>query len=235
MKILKKLTLMGLLLSGLGAMAQSFTSEDVNPLNKATASEDLLEMHGTIRNNSGVDKKVLVKLITEEIMPCHETYFCWALCYSPAVKQSPPNDFIIVKKNDTSKSFKSYIVIDNCVGTGKLVYSFYDKDNPSDSVLVTFNYQIDSLETGIKTNDKNKNILSIQPNPSNGRTTINTNLGVNEIYLFDISGRMVNKNFANPSATKHFIDTESLLQGLYLVRVKSKNVFSNPQKLYVVK
>ncbi|RLD85347.1 MAG: hypothetical protein DRJ07_03220 [Bacteroidetes bacterium] len=73
--------------------------------------------------------------------------------------------------------------------------------------------------------NKTEQIL-IYPNPTNGNNinlNINSNFGLKEISVFDIRGQFIINKLINNKNKKINIDTESLRNGVYLIKLRGKN------------
>jgi hypothetical protein len=62
-----------------------------------------------------------------------------------------------------------------------------------------------------------KNNFSLYPNPVKDRLYIQSSLVVEQVSIYDISGRLL-KQFVNPAS---FVDTDDLAAGIYIVKIKT--------------
>ena|ERR1700757_2010875 len=85
---------------------------------------------------------------------------------------------------------------------------------------------------GIEKTNNNNLQIDVNPNPSNGVFTIETNVNEKQmVFIFDVNGKLVFNQFINGNAT---IDARSLNAGVYSLNVVS-NQGSTTKKLVVVK
>jgi hypothetical protein len=116
-------------------------------------------------------------------------------------------------------------------GTITITYSYTDANNCTNTITQTI------IDTTCSTTSINQitginNQLSIYPNPSNGRFTIETNSNINQtIQLYDVNGQMVLSQTINGKATT--IDATSLNEGVYNISIISNEGVVNKRVVIV--
>jgi hypothetical protein len=96
-----------------------------------------------------------------------------------------------------------------------------------DSVRLTTN-----LTEGIEKTTNNNLQIDVNPNPSSGKFTIETNVAEKQmVFIFDVDGKLVFNQFIKGQA---IIDARSLNAGVYSLNVVS-NQGSVTKKLVIVK
>src|SRR6185369_11299523 len=127
----------------------------------------LLAATATVVNNGSNAVYVRVARMSSNLVPGHQTYFCWVACYAPTTSVSP--DSILLAPGASTSVFTSDITPRGSAGNSSVTYCFFDS-NPSDSTFVTFNYTFIST-VGI--NEPAKPVITnAYPNPADAFTSI---------------------------------------------------------------
>jgi len=142
--------------------AQSLILE--NPVSSSFGSPDDFEMavRTNVKNVSSTTKQVLVK--SQVISKPENTinFFCWELCYGPAVVVAPTS--LTLEPNQSVNNFHGYYRPQGMAGIASIVYTFYDQENPSDSVQ--FVVQFNASAAGISSVAAPAVNVSVYPNPA---------------------------------------------------------------------
>ncbi len=173
---------------------------------------DLIEAHVTLINTSSSSIESKVKRIDKTIPAGHVTYFCYQICYSDAVEDSP--DPVAIAAGDSTEKFKSYFDPLGTAGNGQVVYSFYNAANPSDSVILPISYSATDGTAGIK--NINYSVLSAYPNPASSIVHIAFPAGQQSIIrMYDVTGKLVAQQQLESGILAHSIATTHLKNGVY--------------------
>ncbi len=124
--------------------------------------------------------------------------------------------------DDSGNRLTRYIVN---IKTDTLQYNEQDS-----TLLITQNIDMqNNTQTNI-TNTVDNTQISLYPNPATDFLNINiiNSLGTNEINLFTINGKLLQKQTTNNSNSK--IDLTNLSPGTYIIRIKSGN-YNYQQKI----
>lgn len=156
-----------------GALAQSFTLDNVTYTVTAPASQELLEAHVELINNSSSNKNVHVARTPITLVAGSENNFCWGTnCYPPNVSVSTNPEEI--NATGLNESFKGDYYPNGNIGTSTIKYCFYDASNISDSVCVNIRYS--ALDpNSVKKNNKSEEkgfLNNAYPNPANTFATV---------------------------------------------------------------
>ena len=151
----------------------------------------------------------------------HIHTFCWAgLCYAPNTVTAPNTvqiDGGTVHENDFSGHINPY----GNVGTSTIAYTFFDVNNPNDSVQVVVQF----LAGTVGVTDLNKEDLEVStyPNPATDVLNFNINTELNEVVtyeLLNITGSIVRSEDAQSNNAK--FNVSDLAEGLYIFRVSTE-------------
>ena len=186
-------------------------AEEVDGILCATA-----ETCTILENKSDVDKVVVCKRDILLSVDGMETFFCWSTCNSSSV--SIDERSVSANTKTEAWDFTTHYAAPLVAGTSRVRYTFYDKENPSDAISVTFEYITPpDLHTPVHLGAIS---LSIYPNPTMDYLTVATNdlpLKQAAIVLFDATGRLLKTQSLTSSATK--IDVNYLEQGIYYLQI----------------
>nr|WP_294861183.1 T9SS-dependent M36 family metallopeptidase [uncultured Fluviicola sp.] len=97
-----------------------------------------------------------------------------------------------------------------------------DSDDRNDQVEA---FDVDpSCNPGLGLNENKTAQIQVYPNPSNGKLTVkNSNSGIQQIELVDLSGKTVYTKAVENDNYEIAIDISSLKKGLYLMKVQTQN------------
>ncbi|MGB9702705.1 MAG: T9SS type A sorting domain-containing protein [Candidatus Kapaibacteriota bacterium] len=183
-----------------------------------------------VQNTSFADLNVKVKVKVLEITEGHSFDVCWAGgCLPPAKEDWDKSPSDVIKGGATlpTNAFYSHYypysgASDPKPGTGKLVYTFYDADNPSDNASVTVSFKYYSGSGIIELPQTNS--LSINLNEQN---TLEIKLNQNDNYtisIYDTRGNMMLTSTFNSDKN---IDLNNFSNGAYvfsIINSESKKV-----------
>ncbi|MGB3841667.1 MAG: T9SS type A sorting domain-containing protein [Bacteroidales bacterium] len=165
-----------------------------------------------IENISNTDKNVKVKKNEILIVPGSENTFCWGMCYTSSVYIS--TKYITIQAHTTNNAdfYGEYYPKGN-LGTSIIMYTFFDINNPDDSVSVVAFY----IATPVNTENFDLcNNYSLYPNPSSGKIYLKKSF-TNEaiITIYNPYGIKVYESLIENNE----IDISMLSDGLYIYRI----------------
>ncbi len=239
----KYLPLVLLSMIALSSSAQSLIIKDING-NVVTNSEIAIRVHPSVdteshsfevTNTSNLGISVNSVRYENDCSAGSGEFYCWSLCLGakecgsefvrgmPFAQYINPNSVSPVPLlTDFQPSFNSEE--DGLEGTASYTYVLFDDNNPSDSVYVTLNYDID-YAVGI--NEINENAISnIYPNPAQNRIqfNLNTNIALAQFEIYSMVGQRVKQvNIENAQGIIR-IDIDELVPGVYFLSEKSSSV-----------
>jgi len=129
--------------------------------------------------------------------------------------------------NDLNNITKFSILGKNREALGSSIFNLGDINNDSYSDFIigavyypyngaAYMFNGSNIIENIKSNDYN---FEIYPNPSNGIININTDIDINNITVYDLTGKIV-EHLNNFTTT---IDLSNLKTGIYIIKFQSKN------------
>jgi len=149
--------------------------------------------------------------------------------YSPNVYQGQIDFYLADFRSDNSS--EDYIADDwqwvdlSALGeVTRLEFTLSSSDNgtwgmntPAYFVMDNLNYQIP--ESAVKTKET---IATVYPNPFSSELNIQLKNGADEIYLYDLTGKLVRKIFPSGKSLT-FSGLDHLKSGVYFLKIRSKN------------
>ncbi|GIV42059.1 MAG: hypothetical protein KatS3mg034_1369 [Vicingaceae bacterium] len=195
------------------------------------ASASVMVEHFKLKNNSSSKKFVSVKRYEISVQPNTQNYFCWSVCYLPVNAGQYPyfedNGVIEVLSNAVEDTtLDCYYKPQNVNGSSYFRYVFFDRQNPGDSVQ--FFVKFATWATNIQ--DQKNNGITIYPTNTNGSIFIENSLGIRQVLIFDLTGKMVHsQNFSYESKVN--LDLTHLPSSLYFVRVIDANGTATARKI----
>lgn len=180
--------------------------------------------------SSSMDIKVSMDNLNAD--PNHITYFCWGIiCYPPTVTVS--TDPVSMAPGDTATSFIGYLNPAGYAGVSQVTYNFFDVADESDSVSVTFLYDI---TTGIDELSNKIDISQAYPNPANNITKISYDLKSaqnGKLVFYNLLGSVVKEINLTDSKSTLILSTNGFESGIYYYSILSNGKSSPARKLIV--
>jgi len=168
-----------------------------------------------VKNSNSKAIAVWVKKTELQIVPGSENYFCWAQCYLPSTYVSP--DSILIKGNGVAVDFSGDYDSQGNVGASYIMYTFFDKNNPTDSVAFVVKYLAGS-GVGIEETTPQAEVSNLFPNPAKNIVSINYDLkGATNarLEIRNILGSVVKVVEINESKGTVKVDVSDLTNGVY--------------------
>jgi len=234
MQIMKKilLTLTALISFNFGN-SQSLKLNTQDTLIVVGASTDFeLIADIDVENNSVDQLAVDVKRTVLSSPPQFSNYFCWTACYLPDVDTSlaPLN----IGAYDINSAFSGHIRPNGTLGVAEILYTFFDSNNPNDSVSVLVIYNV----TPVGIEDLNSTtVTNFFPNPSS--SSINISYNSNDfntgasISIFDLAGKEIHSSLLNLNLNNVIIDISAFQNGIYFYSVSNSKINSERKKFIV--
>lgn len=174
--------------------------------------EDLLLDFAKVKNTESVSVTVSVKKLQKNHPAGWQTAFCADVCYSTAEDSIgftiPPYDSLL---------FSLDFYTDAIPDSGSVKVGFRNLNKPNNSYVVRFRASTLPADVSLEEQFLRKTPL-VSPNPAQSFITVNSNENEYIITLHDVSGKTVlqSKNVSQ-------IDVSNLSNGVYQVRITSKN------------
>ena len=125
----------------------------------------------------------------------------------------------------------NWLAIGNFYTDGNTDIEILNDDNNCTSFYYIENICVGSSEEDCyyllnSSQNESESLLKIYPNPANQIININGNQIIEKVEIFDIHGKLI-KNFSLLNSENRSINISSLVTGIYILRIHSKNHFSN--------
>jgi hypothetical protein len=215
--------------------AQSFVINSPNPtIVVGSADADELATGIDIMNISLEQKVVKVRRTVLISIDSTSNYFCFGpSCYTAIVSVSS-NPRTINGNSTVDTTFSSHFKPNGQSGVSEIQYTFFDVNDPQDSVNVVVRYEI--APVGIS---KISTIASLNafPNPADDKVTLSfTRSSLNEnatIELYNMLGAKVYSQKVDGMDGTISISTENLKAGLYFYSLNEGGKISRPGRLTI--
>ena len=223
--------LMFCLFSGTELMAQSSLNE-IDATYLITGNATLQHANVKIINTGTSTLDIKVSMDNLNANPNHVTYFCWGIiCYPPSITVS--TDAVSMAPGDTATSFIGYLNPAGYAGQSRVTYNFFDVANESDSVSVTFVYDI---TTGIEEVSNKIDVSQAYPNPANNLTKISYDLKSGQqgkLVFYNLLGSVVKEVNLTDSNGTLILSTNGFASGIYYYSIIANGKTSPARKLIV--
>ncbi len=179
---------------------------------QGTVPNGIVYFYAHVQNTSGQSIQTLVckQVVSENGL--NGNSFCYGShCYGS--DSDTANFPVTINAGDIDSSFDASIIIASA-GVSQIIYTFWDKNNTSDKVSVTVNYDI---TTSIELNNLQTNYLS-KPYPTPAIDFINFDYYIDspaKISIYDITGKKVLNNTLYPTQNKVVLPIKNFKSGIY--------------------
>ena len=187
-----------------------------------TGTPDTLEMTTwlTIRNDAATEKQIQAKKAEVSMAPGAACSLCWAgYCYPAEIFQT---DYPLILASGASEtSCFAHFITGSTVGTSIVRWTYFDKDDPEDSVSVVIHYILYPMGIG---NPGTNGRVVVSPNPADGAVFFRLTAPVPTtctISLCTLSGQVVLEEKVRVSAGSLRIGTSELPGGIYIYSLHS--------------
>lgn len=215
---MKKLYLLGFIFLPFLIKAQSIQVLNAQA-NQNSDGSTTVESHADVKNNSSTEKIVRVERVATNLTSGHVTYFCWDECFPPSGAISG-NDTLAA--GATTNIFISYLIPNSITGISTVTYKYFDVNNPNDSTIQQFSYNV-SATTSVEKTVLAKSISEISaayPNPASQYTRIDYDLSTSaresSIKFYNILGSEIRKIDLQGRQGSVSIDLDNMSEGMYL-------------------
>ncbi len=191
--------------------------------------------HITIKNVSSQEVVVKCRKIEIEVLANTSNTFCWGLCYAPSVFLSPLT--ITIAPGDTTQEFSGHYMPGGNEGITKMGYSFFDIDNPNDSIYFYVNYN-GTYSVGIEDQiAETAYVSNPYPNPANSMVNFDYQLPAGtieaKIKVHNLLGAKVKELNISGMEGKVTINVDDLNDGIYFYSVNIDNVVVETKRLVI--
>lgn len=173
-----------------------------------------------VENTSSANIDTYVQRYEIDVFAGTVNTFCWAgLCYPPFVGLSP-SGVVIDGGTVYEADFSGHLNPNGTEAISKIGYTFFDFNNPNDSVHVIVNYA--TIPTSVGELNSEEIEVSTYPNPASDVLNLNLNSNINTEITFEllsITGATVRSEVSQQNNVK--FNVSDLAEGLYLYRVST--------------
>jgi hypothetical protein len=194
--------------------------------------------HASVKNNAAYNIEVRVKRYYD---PGNDLVsrnaICWGMCFDETVDVSP---FAITIANGATNTndFNGHVYPpqDTVARTGQVTYTFYDENNPSDSVSMTVTY-VTTATFSVYEQEAQKISFKVYPNPAKDVVWIdmqnikssNVSIVVNDV----IGNNILEKNIRN-YGNREQIDIGGLRAGFYFFSMYDNGKLIGTKRIQVI-
>ncbi|MFM2207240.1 MAG: hypothetical protein RL213_1215 [Bacteroidota bacterium] len=229
---MKKSLLSALLIvtGAIGTYAQSFQATSPGTSLSGPANV-LMSAHATVTNTSGGSIFTKVKRIQNDTAAGHNSYFCWGgACFPASTAISP--FYITLNPGDVDTTLQVKLDPMGHPGVSTVTYCFYDKDNASDSVCITYEFTAQPVSV----EELSGSLLApASPNPADPYTVIGyQTLSRNaKLVISNLLGAVVREIPLSDRQNSVVVNTEDLNTGVYLYSLQQDGKQTATRKLVV--
>ena len=176
-----------------------------------------LVAHAVVTNNTSESMGVKVRRQRLVMQEGTVSLFCWGLCFPPPTEESPDPRVIGAGESSADEEFSGHYLPKNIFGTSIVEYEFFNMNDESINVKMVVKYNATAIGIG----DKAKIEIAMFPNPTSGRLSIESEVSIKQIVVFDLSGKNVFS--LKPDKNKLQINLGFLTSGIYLISIETEN------------
>lgn len=173
-----------------------------------------------VTNTSSSSLDVKVKKIEMFTIPGSENFLCWDLCYPPNVFTS--SNFLSINSNEKNTNFYGEYESNGEAGKSRIMYVFFDVNNPSDSSWAVVEYHTGSSVAYSNIN-KEETKVNAFPNPTNGIINFEYDLESDfesaNILISNVLGEMIEEKQILNTEGKLVLDLSNYESGIYFYTI----------------
>ena len=181
----------------------------------------LISEHIYVQNISSQAINVAAKKTELSVTPNTINYYCWVNCYPSSIFYSL--DTLNMPAGHTETSFTCDYEAEGHIGVSFIRYTFWNTDNPNDSISFVAHYRVGPSDVNINTSELPESAFSkAYPNPTKSAFFIDydlTNIESAEIELLNVVGSVVRKQIITGLSGKIRMDVSDLDNGIYFYNI----------------
>jgi hypothetical protein len=188
--------------------------------------------HARITNTGGGQLDVKVIRTQKDTAAGHDSFFCWGgACFPTTTNESPFS--ITMNPGDFDSTLEAKLDPRGNAGTSVVTYCFYDTNNPSDSVCITYTYNFTGV--GVEEIPLSKALSVASPNPADNFTIISyqSTTRNGKLVIANLLGNIVREIPLNDKQNTLRISTADLGAGIYLYSLQADGKTIVTRKLIV--
>lgn len=235
MKFLQKFSLVLIFSSLLSyfSYSQSLTFVNKEEFVQGLTTDIEIISKAEIKNVSSDVLEIKVKMWIQSLHPGHKVGFCWGACIEPTTKDMvSPTSFFLGPDETSQNFFYAYIDPNYREGTTVAKFTFFDVENPDDSISYTVTFS--SVLSSVNSFDNFTEYFNISPIPTNNFLKLTTNFESYNNFTVDIYTEQGKKEKSEIFFNKEkYINLENLPSGIYFLVLKKDNNIIGKRKFII--
>jgi hypothetical protein len=219
----------GMLIAGT-VVAQSYQATSPNTNLSGPANVEMVGT-ATATNISSGSMFTKVRRIQNDTAAGHNSFFCWGgACYPASTSVAP--FYLTLNPGDVDTTLLVKLDPQGHPGVSTVTYCFYDKDNVTDSVCITYRFTAQPVSVD---EISGRQLSNAYPNPADERTVIGyqTSSKNAKMVLTNLLGSVVREIQLSDRQNSVMIDTRELNSGIYLYSLIQDGKAVGARKLVV--
>ena len=201
---------------------------------------DEIRAKAEIKNVTANVINVKAKLEILSLTNGHTVVFCWDICYPPVDHDITSEGYLMLMPLGTSgENFHADIFADGIPGESKARFTFFNVDNPNDSISFTVTFIVGPTGVEKTVSDSYYSLSDPNPNPVSQSSFINYKINNNfskaRIRFFDAKGIEIYNQTLNENQGSLNIELLNLSQGVYFYQLEVDGLISNTKKLIIIR
>ncbi len=187
-------------------------------------------------NNSATAKDVLVKKYVIDTLPGTINTFCWSgQCFASNQYIAPTS--MTISAGGSTEEFSAHYQPNSLEGITKMMYVFFDENNPNDSVAINIKFHAYPEYNTIEKEKLKSIAFESYPNPVSQNLTVNykvnNSFSQGYILITDITGSIRERKPIALASDKIMINVEDLANGIYFYSLQVNGIIIATKKLIV--
>jgi hypothetical protein len=195
-----------------------------------------LYAHMSIKNISETDKYVKARKFEVSVVPGSENTFCWVICWVNTVFTSPSG--LTIEPDSTNHTFSGDYLSHGNSGVTIMRYTFFDDNNPNDSVYFYVEFNAGTLGTDDRTTEQ-ISVSNAYPNPANSYVSFDYDLPLSitnaAIRIHNLLGSVVKEMNITHNSGKITLDVNDLKDGFYFYSIVANNEIIDTRRLVIAR
>lgn len=181
-----------------------------------TTDQELIA-YATVKNNTDHSMDIQVRRTHLQIIEGTRSYFCWGVnCYPPSIDESTNSYTLNSGESTGEEDFSGHYQSNANYGDSFIEYEFFNENNVSENVKLVVQF----VASVVGTEELKQNQFSVYPNPASSKVTIQSELSINKIEIYNQSGQLIKYESVNENVL--MLNVSEFNQGIYYLKVYSE-------------
>lgn len=204
---------------------------------EGSETQDTVKFITTLNDTFSVNTEVTCTRYNITRCSSSENFYCWAQCYIPIISNDDehvaPDKLLMFPGVDTVV-LSSYHIANGETGDATYRFALTVKGNP-DTAFVDVKFEVAGVCTDVGVDEELERNLAVYPNPAQNVFVVNPLeiTGKYNIEIVDLLGQNISS--INNAVGLTTIDTKSISNGVYFVRLIQKNNIVGLKKIVISK